>query len=123
MSTRGTSGALSFEFRHVGLNAGSPEGADEVGRFFSEIFGLPVSKDTAFSLYAGPSIEVVKGGGRGARGHIALAVRDIAAAVAELESRGVEFDFDSAKREESGEIFVIYLKKEIAGFAIHLQKA
>ena len=41
----------------------------------------------------------------------------------ELSSRGFEVDMDSAKYLPDGSIRVVYLKKEFAGFAVHLIKS
>ena len=40
-------------------------------------------------------------------------------AVAHLKARGVEFDEDS-RVVKNGKLIAIYLKEEIAGFAVHL---
>ena len=56
---------------------------------------------------------------RGTHGHIALACNDIARAKWHLERRGFAFDETSAAV-KGGKTVAIYLKDEIAGFAIHL---
>jgi 2-dehydro-3-deoxyphosphogluconate aldolase/(4S)-4-hydroxy-2-oxoglutarate aldolase len=61
--------------------------------------------------------------GRGTHGHIALHVDDMNAAEAFFTSRGYELDESSRMLNPDGSTFLIYLKKEIAGFAIHLTRS
>ena len=39
-----------------------------------------------------------------------------------LEKQGIPFNQDSIKKDDSGNITLIYLKEEIAGFAVHLRQ-
>ena len=111
-----------FEVGHIGINCRNSGEALSAAFFLADIFGLGLSRDTPFSQYAGPFIEIVKEGGRGKHGHIAVTTSDIDAAMAYLQRRGVKLDQESIKRNEKGEISVIYLKDDLAGFAIHLQR-
>ena len=43
-------------------------------------------------------------------------------AKAYLEKMGIEFNEETAKYDDKGNLTVIYLKDEICGFAIHLVK-
>jgi 2-dehydro-3-deoxyphosphogluconate aldolase/(4S)-4-hydroxy-2-oxoglutarate aldolase len=40
--------------------------------------------------------------------------------VAYLERNGVVFDHANAKKDPKGNVFAIYFKEEILGFAVHL---
>jgi hypothetical protein len=118
------SGASDFDFRveHVGINCGSPEEAAAAGAFFGTLFGIAPTRDTAFSVYAGPALELMKSPGRGTHGHISISTSDLDGAMAWLASRGILFDRNSIKRTQEGAIQVIYLSSEVAGFAVHLQR-
>jgi 2-dehydro-3-deoxyphosphogluconate aldolase/(4S)-4-hydroxy-2-oxoglutarate aldolase len=110
---------FNFEVSHFGVNAATEgEALAEAGKF-SELFGLQIA-DGKDSVYAGPRIELMKGQGRGTCGHIGIATDDIHEAMAYLVSLGCRFDPASSKYDEKGTLIVIYLKDEIAGFAVHL---
>ena len=110
---------LGFEIAHIGINTSDADTALATAEWFQTLFGWPVrtGKD---SLYVGPKLEIMKSGGRGTHGHIAVATNDIETAKAYLESRGCLFAADSAKYDDQGKLIVIYFKVEIAGFAVHL---
>ena len=55
----------------------------------------------------------------GTNGHIALRTNKLEVAVAELEKRGYAVDPATAKY-KNGRMAVVYLSREIGGFAIHL---
>ena len=71
------------------------------------------------SIFAGTGIEVMKSPFRGAKGHIGIKTNFIVRAKTYLERQGFEFDESSANVKD-GQLKAIYLKDEIAGFAIHL---
>lgn len=110
---------LNFEVVHIGLNTPDNEEALATANAFATLFGWQV-KEGKDSIYAGPWLEMMKGRGRGTHGHIAVAVDDIQAAKAYLEKKGYAFATDSVKVDADGKMIVIYLKDEIAGFAVHL---
>lgn len=112
---------LNFEVVHFGVNcADGEEAAKEAGKFAS-IFGLPI-KDGQNSIYAGPLVELMKGAGKGTCGHIGIAADNVSKARAYLESQGLEFDLSTARYDGEGNINFIYLKNEIAGFAVHIMQ-
>ena len=110
---------LGFEVVHFGVNCSGREEAMRQAGLFLRLFGI-LSAEGKDSVYAGPLIELMKGNGRGANGHIAVATNDIHAARIYLESLGCTFDEASVKWNDRGELIVIYLQEEIAGFAVHL---
>ncbi len=71
------------------------------------------------SVFAGSAVEAMKSPYLGAKGHIAVGTNSVDRAVNYLESQGVEFNMDSAKYKD-GKLTAIYLKEEVAGFAVHL---
>lgn len=110
---------LGFELAHIGINETDPEAADRTAQRFEDVFGF-TKKAGNSSIFGSTLVEVMKKPGRGAKGHIAIRTNYIDRAVNYLESRGVEFDPDSASRDEKGNLKALYLKEEFGGFAVHL---
>ncbi|MED9903865.1 MAG: bifunctional 4-hydroxy-2-oxoglutarate aldolase/2-dehydro-3-deoxy-phosphogluconate aldolase [Lachnospiraceae bacterium] len=111
---------LGFELAHVGVNAENAEEAEKAAKRFGFIFGMP-EKVGGSSVFAGKVLEVMKTPYLGKNGHIAIATNYIVRAVNYLENvLGVEFDENSAKKDDKGNLKAIYLKEEIGGFAVHL---
>jgi len=111
---------LGFEIRHVGINMDTPEEAHAVADIFAP-FGF-AKKDGNSSIFCGTAIEIMKNGGRGAKGHIAIATNYIDRAVYHLERMGVEIDYDSAIYDEKGNLKVVYIKQDCGGFGVHLAR-
>ena len=114
---------FGLRLAHVGVNTTSPEEAAATADAFCALLSVPRGEEPfPVSSFAGSLVEVMNNGGRGERGHIGLHVDDIDAAQAFYEARGVEFDESSRKLcpDGSGRTYLIYLKQEVAGFAIHL---
>ncbi|NLG25248.1 MAG: bifunctional 4-hydroxy-2-oxoglutarate aldolase/2-dehydro-3-deoxy-phosphogluconate aldolase [Clostridiales bacterium] len=109
---------LGFDLIHVGLNAGTAEEALSVARAFSALFGWPV-KDGNSSAFAGTQVEVMKAGGRGKYGHLAVGCNSVARGRAYLEGLGFAFAPETEKV-VNGRPTIIYLRDEVAGFAVHL---
>ncbi|HLV10613.1 MAG TPA: hypothetical protein VKY40_10410 [Halanaerobiales bacterium] len=110
---------LGFEVVHIGVNCTDELTAKKNAELFTSFFGFQ-KEDGKDSLYAGSFVELMKGDGRGQHGHIGIATNDINKAQRYLEKKGLVFDPDSMKYDNDGKPLVIYLKKEIAGFALHL---
>lgn len=111
---------LDFGLLHVGINTRDEEDARGVTGRLRTLFGLaPTEFPGAF--FAGSLVEVLKGKGRGAMGHIAISTPDPDRAAAYLASLGVEFEQASAAYGPKG-LDLIYLAEEIGGFAVHLRR-
>ncbi len=111
---------LGFELAHVGVNAENEEDALKAARRFAFLFGMP-AKVGASSIFAGTALEVMKTPYLGKNGHIAIRTNYIERAINYMENvLGVEFNQESAKRDDKGVLKAIYLKEEIGGFAVHL---
>lgn len=108
-----------FEFRHVGINGGSRPAAECAANSIALLFGQTV-RNTPNSVLVGPYIEIMHSIGRGICGHIAFTVQSIPEAAEYLTALGCTVDMDSAVYDPDGCAKLVYLKKEIAGFAIHL---
>lgn len=110
---------MGFKVVHMGINASGNKDALSAANFFASLFGFEISDNDA-SVFASPQIEIMKKNGRGTNGHIAISVNDIHKGKAYVENMGYEFDPSSAKYDSNGNLVLIYLKKEILGFAVHL---
>ena len=103
--------AFGLHVAHVGINAASPEEAQQVADLFQALMGLEPNV-TPVSVFAGTLVEVMSGCGRG--------VNDIAAAEKWFAARGFEINEDSRALNPDGSTKLVYFKSQIAGFAIHL---
>lgn len=109
---------LGFELKHIGINCENEEEAEKTAGTFASLFGFE-KKSGNSSVFAGSAVEAMKSPYLGAKGHIAVGTNSVDRAVNYLESQGVEFNMDSAKYKD-GKLTAIYLKEEVAGFAVHL---
>lgn len=112
-----------FRIEHVGINAESSESANEVADTFS-LFGFEKRVGSA-SVFASESIEIMSGSGRGEHGHLCILTHNVERALAYLARFGFKGVMESAKYfGEAGKsaLKVVYLDKEIGGFAVHLKK-
>jgi 2-dehydro-3-deoxyphosphogluconate aldolase/(4S)-4-hydroxy-2-oxoglutarate aldolase len=106
---------------HVGINANGEEDAKKIAEDFQTLMGF-VPKFGNSSIFASPLIEIMKNGGPGEKGHIAIGAHDVDKAAAYFESTGMGINKDKAKYNEDGTMQFVYLSKEIGGFAIHLKQ-
>lgn len=109
---------LGLEVKHVGVNSGSSEQAHKDAALFARLLGWEMDEQ-AIAIFVGEGFEVMKIPFRGTNGHIAVACNSIKRARWHMERRGFEFDDESAIMRD-GKLRAIYLKNEIAGFAVHL---
>jgi len=110
---------LNFTLAHVGVNCENADAAAGDAAKLAAAFGFAPDERTA-SVFAGPTVELMKAPGRGTMGHIGIRTPSVERAVYHLTRRGVAFDDVSAKRDKNGKLTFIYLKDEIGGFAYHL---
>ena len=110
---------LGFTIKHVGINNQSESDAQDQADKFASIFGVEKAVGNS-SIFVNQMIEVMKGQGRGANGHIAVGTNYVDRAVYHLEKRGFTFDESSKQYNEDGTLKFIYFNDEIGGFAIHL---
>lgn len=109
---------LGLELRHVGMNADSQEQAGKDALNFARLMGAELEERQS-SFFAGKGFEIMKHDGKGEKGHIAIACNDVDRAIWHLQRRG--FQFDESTRTMRGEkTGFIYLRDQIAGFAVHL---
>jgi 2-dehydro-3-deoxyphosphogluconate aldolase/(4S)-4-hydroxy-2-oxoglutarate aldolase len=110
---------LGFSLAHVGINAAGEEDTLKAARLFETMFGF-TQKAGAASVFAGEGIEIMKPPYLGKNGHIAIGTNSLKRAMAHLERKGFTFNAASAKTDSKGDVIVMYLNDEIAGFAVHL---
>lgn len=108
---------LGFEVAHIGVNTPDPEASMEVCKALSDAFDFAVKEGNS-SNFASTGVEVMKSMFKGANGHIAVRTNKMAPAIAELERKGFELDWDSVK--DKNNIKAVYLKNSFGGFAVHL---
>ena len=110
---------LGFEIKHVGINCENPEEATATSNALAHAFSFDIKNGNS-SMFVGTAFEVMKTPYLGAKGHIAIGTNYMNRAIAYMENLGVEFDYDTVKMNDKGGIKAIYMKEEIAGYAIHL---
>lgn len=112
---------LGFSLAHVGINCADEAQAEQTVKTLCALFDLEYRPGNS-SIFAGSAVECNKAPGRGANGHIAIGTNNVDRAVYHLGLRGVTFDESSRKTNAKCNTKAIYLKDELAGFAIHLVK-
>jgi 2-dehydro-3-deoxyphosphogluconate aldolase/(4S)-4-hydroxy-2-oxoglutarate aldolase len=112
---------LGFELSHVGLNEENAENAGKSVELFSRMFHFPVVEGQG-SFFVGKSeIEILKGPGRGEKGHLAFGTNDVERALFHLGRQGVR-PIAGTEKIKDGKTIIVYLDREIAGFAVHLRQ-
>ena len=115
-------GMLGWKLAHVGINHPEEAAAIKTAESLETAFHMPYAIGNS-SIFSGvKEFELMKKGGRGQYGHIAIAVSDIDRGIHFLRHRGIEVLEDSLVVKNGAKI-AVYLKQEIGGFAFHLMKA
>jgi 2-dehydro-3-deoxyphosphogluconate aldolase / (4S)-4-hydroxy-2-oxoglutarate aldolase len=112
---------LGFELTHVGLNEENNENAGKSSELFSRLFHFPVAEGQGSFFLGEREIEILKRPGRGEKGHLAIATNDVGRAIFYLGRQGVG-PIAGTEQEKDGKTVLVYLDREIAGFAIHLRQ-
>ncbi len=110
---------LGFDLRHVGINQPDAETSARTAGEFESLFGF-TRTDRGGAYFSGEVVEVMKKKFYGRNGHIAVSTNDAARAAHYLQKQGAQFNWDSAGYNEDGSLRVVYLAKEIGGFAVHI---
>ena len=114
----------NFKIEHVGINTKDEDDANKVADEFA-LFGL-TKKVGNSSIFSSDAIEVMKGKGRGTCGHLSVLCNNIERALAYLKQFGFNPVAGTEKwmgKEGASPLKVVYLDKEVGGFAIHLKRA
>ncbi|MCR4990499.1 MAG: bifunctional 4-hydroxy-2-oxoglutarate aldolase/2-dehydro-3-deoxy-phosphogluconate aldolase [Lachnospiraceae bacterium] len=109
---------MGFELRHIGINASSDPEAENLAKTLCAMFDLDLDPRDK-SVFAGTEFEIMKPGGKGTNGHIAIATNNVDRAIYHLQRNGVTFDESTRSTDEKGTKF-IYLNGEFGGFCLHL---
>ena len=113
---------LGLKVLHVGINADGDENAWDLAGEFTEKMGF-IPRDNDLTIFASPLIEIMKDGGPGSKGHIAIGCRNLEESLAYFTARGLEVDEEVTRRyDPDGTKKVAYFKGEIGGFAFHLKE-
>ena len=112
--------ALGFSLLHVGINpcAGSDALAD--AKLLSSMLGMAFKEGNS-SAFVGTSFEFMKKAGRGTKGHIAIQTLSIERALEWFAGFGIK-PIEETIKMKGKNISVVYLDKEISGFALHLNR-
>ncbi len=108
---------LGFELAHIGINTEGDKEAGELANTLASAFALPLKEGNS-SFFAG-DIEINKGEGLGAKGHIAIRTNSIDRACYYLAKKGYEVA-PGTEKYKGDKLIAVYLKGEFGGFAIHL---
>lgn len=106
-----------FSFAHLGLNQENEAEAEATAGLLSKL-GFPL-KSGSKSIFAGTPFEVMKLPFRGTKGHIGLKCYSVERALTYLGNFGFKAVEETISMDK-GRIKVVYLDKEIGGFAVHL---
>lgn len=109
-----------FELLHVGVNESDEPSASSTAALLQSLFFMQAKPGNS-SIFAGKAFEIMKAPYLGAHGHVGLSVNSVERAVAWLKGKGIGTRPETAKT-EGGVLKVIYLDKEIGGFAIHISR-
>ena len=120
LSREAVAAVQGFSFAHVGINQRDAEAAAGTAGLFA-LFGLAPKEGNA-SIFNDTSIEVMKSPFRGTSGHIGFRCWNVERSLAWLGKHGFKGVEETAKYEK-GRLSVIYLDREIGGFAVHLVRA
>lgn len=112
---------LGFEILHIGVNAGGEEDAAQIAKVFCDLFGVGAKVGNS-SIFSGSLVEVMKGNGRGTKGHIGIGVNSLPRARRYLERKGYKFDESTLKLDEKGRPTICYIEGEYGGFAVHFNQ-
>ncbi len=110
---------LGLELGHIGINSANPEEAMATAKLLADLLNMKVAEGNSSIFVGKKEFEIMKKPGRGTHGHIAIKCNNVDRAMYHLGLRGVEFDTDSVVN-KNGKNIAVYLKGEVAGFAIHL---
>jgi len=119
LSREAVQSMLGFELAHIGINCDNADAAMTAAKIFETMFGFSCKEGNS-SVFAGKYVEALKAPYLGRHGHIAIATCSVERAQAFLERQGFVFNAESAKINAAGKLVAIYLKDEVAGFAVHL---
>jgi 2-dehydro-3-deoxyphosphogluconate aldolase/(4S)-4-hydroxy-2-oxoglutarate aldolase len=120
LSREAVTAVHGFSFAHMGINQEDGQEAEDTANIFAR-FGL-APKSGNSSIFNDTIIEVMKSRFRGTHGHIGFKCWNIERALSYLGQFGFHGVEETAKYEKN-KLSVIYLDKEVGGFAVHLVRS
>lgn len=113
--------SLGFAIAHVGFSGSSSAEGTATAEWFSERFGLPVTKGER-STFAGTDIESGNIPFPGEHGHIGFYTNSVERAVAYFSRKEIPLREEFKHVDGKGNLNAVYLAEEIRGFAVHIVK-
>lgn len=120
LSRKAIMAVQGFSFAHLGINQPDAGAASGTADLFG-LFGF-APKEGNSSIFNDTVIEVMKSQFRGTMGHIGISCWNIERSLSWLGKHGFGGVEETAKFDK-GRLSVIYLDREIGGFAVHLVRA
>ncbi|MGI6737903.1 MAG: bifunctional 4-hydroxy-2-oxoglutarate aldolase/2-dehydro-3-deoxy-phosphogluconate aldolase [Christensenellales bacterium] len=109
---------LGLELCHIGINSGTQEQAYQDAQTLANLMDISIIEhEKSFTI--GKSFELMKTKGRGEKGNLAIFCNDVNRAVWHLAQKGFTFD-ETTRVVKGSKTISIYLKQEVADFAIYL---
>lgn len=110
--------SVTYQFAHMGLHVEDKAAADALSALFCRVFAFPVFNLPAANMVT-ESMEVAYAPELTGAGHIAIYAAPMEDAIADLRSKGVEVDMETAKY--SGDsLMSVYLKVPFGAFSVHI---
>ena len=110
---------LSFELLHIGVNTTSDEEANYIARELEKSFGFK-RKENSKSIFLSNCINIMKSSDFGKNGYLAIGSNNLNRAIYHLVNNGYMVDENSRCFNKNGKLISIYMRNEIAGYAIKL---
>ncbi len=110
---------LDFKLHHFGFNGSGKEQSDCLAATLAKVFHLKV-EEHQHSTFAGSLFEICHAALPDTQGHLGIGSRDALRAYYYLKRCGVEFDEQSLKFKDNGQLYKAYLKEHLGGLAFHL---
>ena len=108
-----------IQWLHLGINQASRQEAEKVAKLFQMLFGFESQVKGSSLFTCHDQIELMTAPGRGTHGHIGLISDNLESDMEHIRECGFEWDETSGAYFQD-QLMSIYLKDEIAGFAVHL---
>ena len=112
---------MGFQFAHIGINTESNDEALKAARKFEILFGFEIKAGSS-SVFAGSGINFLSRRDIEKSGYVGIFTNNVIRAKHYLERGGFEFAEDAAETNPSGKPTAIFLKEEIAGFAVRIMQ-
>ena len=110
---------MNYRLSHIGINTENEAEALKYAEILQSLFGLSI-RDSGHAFFAGEQLEVQRTAGPGTHGHLGIHTDNLPLSLQNLEEKGIHVVPGSEKYDENGNLRLVYLDLDIAGFAIQL---